>query len=66
MTQRSENTSVKLPPNRAVAVGRALFGPMLLRTGIAGVLEVPGRRTGRDIQVTLALWEVDGSLYLMS
>ena len=66
MTQRPKNASVKLPPNRAVAVGRVLLGPMLLRAGIAGVLEVPGRRTGRDVRVTLALWKVDASLYVMS
>ena len=39
---------------------------MLLRAGIAAVLEVPGRRTGSDVHVTLAPWEVDGTLYLMS
>ena len=57
---------MKLPPNRAVTLGRLLFRPMLLRAGIAGVLEVPGRRTGRDVHVTLALWQIDGALYLMS
>ena len=57
---------MKLPPNRVVAFGRVLFGPALLRAGIAGVLEVPGRRSGKDLRVTLALWEVGGKLYLMS
>ena len=57
---------MKLPPNRAVALGRLLLRPLLLRAGIAGVLEVPGRRTGSDVSVTLALWEVDGTLYVMS
>lgn len=66
MDQPSKIASVKLPPNRAVTLGRLLLRPMLLRAGIAGVLEVPGRRTGSVVQVTLALWEVDGTLYLMS
>jgi deazaflavin-dependent oxidoreductase (nitroreductase family) len=66
MTQRPTNANGRLQPNRAVAFGRRLFRPMLLRAGIAGVLEVPGRRTGNDVHVTLALWEVDGTLYLMS
>ncbi|HEX3265140.1 MAG TPA: nitroreductase family deazaflavin-dependent oxidoreductase, partial [Candidatus Limnocylindrales bacterium] len=30
------------------------------------VLEVPGRRTGKPTSVTLAAWDVDGSIYLMS
>jgi deazaflavin-dependent oxidoreductase (nitroreductase family) len=37
-----------------------------LRVGIAAVLDVPGRRTGTPLHVTLIPWEVDGKRYLMS
>jgi deazaflavin-dependent oxidoreductase (nitroreductase family) len=66
MDQPPKTASAPLSPNRAVALGRLLLGPVLVRTGIAGVLDVPGRRTGKNIQVTLATWEVDGTLYIMS
>ena len=55
-----------LSPNRAVALGRLVFRPIMIRAGIAAVLEVPGRRTGKVTRATLAAWEVDGTLYLMS
>jgi deazaflavin-dependent oxidoreductase (nitroreductase family) len=45
---------------------RRVNRPIWLWAGFAAVLEVPGRRTGTPIQVTLIPWEVDGTLYLMS
>ena len=57
---------VRLRPSRAVTLGRRVFRRILLRAGLADVLEVPGRRTGKPVQVILARWEVDGTSYLMS
>jgi deazaflavin-dependent oxidoreductase (nitroreductase family) len=37
-----------------------------MRSGIAADLEVPGRRSGTPLRVTLVTWEVDGARYLMS
>ena len=55
-----------LSPNRVVRLGRRVFGRLLRRAGLTAVLEVPGRRTGKPVRVTLAPWEVDGTRYLMS
>jgi len=55
-----------LSPNRGVRLGRRVFGWYLRRAGITAVLEVPGRRTGKLVRVTLVCWEVDGTRYLMS
>jgi deazaflavin-dependent oxidoreductase (nitroreductase family) len=43
-----------------------VFGRIMLRAGISAVLEVPGRRTGQPVRVTIVPWEVDGTRYLMS
>ena len=56
----------KSSPSRTVALFRRLFDPIMLRVGIFIVLEVPGRRTGTPLHVTLALWEVEGTSYLLS
>jgi deazaflavin-dependent oxidoreductase (nitroreductase family) len=58
--------NARLRPSRAVALGRRVFRGILLRTGLADVVEIPGRRTGKPVQVILARWEVDGTPYLMS
>ena len=58
--------TARLRPSRAVAIGRRVFRRILLRAGLADTLEVPGRRTGKPVQVILARWEVDGVPYLMS
>jgi len=55
-----------ITPSRALARIRRIARPIWLRAGIAAVLEVPGRRTGIPVQVTLIQWEVDGTVYLMS
>jgi deazaflavin-dependent oxidoreductase (nitroreductase family) len=66
MEPRTDAAQGPLAPARAVAVGRRVLGPILLRTGLTGVLEVPGRRTGRPLRITLAVWEVEAIRYLMS
>ena len=55
-----------LAPSRAMALIRRVNRPIWLRVGMAAVLEVPGRRSGRSREVTLIPWEVDGTSYLMS
>ena len=55
-----------LPPTRPLALIRRVAGPIWLRVGLTAVLEVPGRRTGSPLHVTLIPWEVDGTSYLMS
>jgi len=66
MDQRPEGPRPALPPSRAVAIGRRIFHRVLMRTGFAGDVEIPGRRTGAPLRNTLAVWQVDGKRYLMS
>jgi deazaflavin-dependent oxidoreductase (nitroreductase family) len=66
MDQRTKDAGPALSPGRLLTFGRRVFGPLLLRSGIAAVLQVPGRRTGKPVDVTLALWQVDATRYLMS
>jgi len=66
MDQRPQVVSAALSPSRAVALFRRVFGPIMLWSGITAVLEVPGRRTGTPLHVTLAPWQVDGTWYLLS
>ena len=66
MEQRPKAASRALSASRVVTLGRMVGRPMLLRAGIAGVLEVPGRQTGKVFRVTLAPLAVEGNLYLMS
>jgi deazaflavin-dependent oxidoreductase (nitroreductase family) len=57
---------VSSTPSRQVALFRRVFGPIMMRVGIFAVLEVPGRRTGTPLHLTLAVWEVEGNTYLLS
>ena len=66
MGQGPQVASARLRPSRAVALGRWAFRRILLRAGLADVVEVPGRLTGNPLEVTLARWEVDGIPYFMS
>jgi deazaflavin-dependent oxidoreductase (nitroreductase family) len=66
MDPPSQIANRALSPNRIVTLGRRIFGRILWRARLSAVLEVPGRRTGRPVRVTLAPWEVDGTRYLMS
>jgi hypothetical protein len=66
MDERPEVASPALAPIRPVALGRLVFRPILLWVGVAAVLEVPGRRTGTPLRVTLVPWELDGTRYLLS
>jgi deazaflavin-dependent oxidoreductase (nitroreductase family) len=58
--------SAALAPTRPVALIRRLAGPLWKRVGIAAVLEVAGRRSGRPLRVTVIPVRLDGSLYLLS
>lgn len=66
MGEQPRIANARLRPTRAVTFGRRVFRRILLRAGLADVLEVPGRRTGEPVRVVLARWEVDGIPYLMS
>jgi deazaflavin-dependent oxidoreductase (nitroreductase family) len=66
MDQPPQVANKALSPNRVIKLGRRVFGRILWRAGISAVLEVPGRRTGKPVRVTLAPWEVDGTHYVMS
>jgi deazaflavin-dependent oxidoreductase (nitroreductase family) len=66
MDEGLKGAGVALAPSRLVAFGRLIARRLLLRAGVAAVLEVPGRRTGKATSVTLGAWEIDGSIYLMS
>ena len=66
MEPRPQGARAALSPNRLVTLGRLVFRPVLLRSGVAAVLQVPGRRTGKPVAVTLVVWQVDGTDYLMS
>jgi deazaflavin-dependent oxidoreductase (nitroreductase family) len=55
-----------LQPSRTLGIIRGIFRPIWLRVGLAAVLEVPGRRTGKPTYATVIPWEVDGAVYLMS
>ena len=66
MDQRPQVVSAALAPTRAVALIRRIARPIWLLVGIAAVLEVPGRRTGTPLRVSLIPVELDGTWYLMS
>ena len=66
MDERSRVTSADLPPSRPVVIFRRLFDRMFVRAGIFATFEIPGRITGAPRPVTLALWNVDRKLYLLS
>lgn len=55
-----------LAPSRPIAIGRRLLGGYMLRTGITADVDIPDRRSGAPIHVTLVPWEVDGTRYFMS
>jgi deazaflavin-dependent oxidoreductase (nitroreductase family) len=66
MDERPPVDSATLSPTRAVALFRRVARPIMLRVGLAAVLEVPGQRTGTPRLVTLIPVEVDGTWYLTS
>jgi deazaflavin-dependent oxidoreductase (nitroreductase family) len=66
MGQRPQVVAAALSPTRRIALIRRLLRPIWLRVGLAAILEVPGRRTGTPLQVSLIPWKVDGTWYLMS
>jgi deazaflavin-dependent oxidoreductase (nitroreductase family) len=66
MDQRPPDARDSLTASRWLAFNRRIAGPIWRRVGLTAVLEVPGRSSGTPVHVTLAPWEVDGTLYLMS
>ncbi|HLA17396.1 MAG TPA: nitroreductase/quinone reductase family protein [Candidatus Limnocylindrales bacterium] len=66
MDERAQAATAAVSPTRTISLLRRVFRPIMLRVGIAAVLEVPSRRTGTPLQVTLIPWEVDGTWYLLS
>src|SRR3989337_4249091 len=66
MDQRPQVVSAALSPTRTVALIRRIARAIWLWVGIAAVLEVPGRRTGTPLRVSLIPVELDGTWYLMS
>lgn len=55
-----------IAPSRGLAFIRRIAGPLWLRTGLTVILEVPGRRSGTPLRVSLFPVEVDGTSYLLS
>jgi deazaflavin-dependent oxidoreductase (nitroreductase family) len=51
---------------QAGPIVRTFVRPMLMRAGIAGVLEVPSRRTGKPTHVCLAIYDMPGGRYILS
>jgi deazaflavin-dependent oxidoreductase (nitroreductase family) len=66
MDETAEGARTALPPTRPVALIRRLAGPIWRRVGIVAILEVPGRRTGAPLRVSVIPVKVDGSSYLVS
>lgn len=66
MDQRPPVAREPLTPSRWLRFNRRIAGRIWLRVGMSAILEVPGRRTGQQVHVTLIPWEVDGVMYLMS
>lgn len=55
-----------ITPGRGITFVRRIAGPLWLRQGFTVLLEVPGRRTGTPLRVSLFPVEVDGTSYLLS
>jgi len=66
MDQPPQLATAPMTRSRALALLRRVAGPIWLRAGLTVMLVVPGRRTGRPVQVTLYPIEVDGTSYLLS
>ncbi len=66
MDERPEVVGAALSPSRSLTLIRRVARPIWLRVGLAAVLQVPDRRSGTPVQVTLIPWEVDGTWYLLS
>lgn len=66
MEQPPQSVKPPITRSRALAFLRRVAGPIWLRVGLTSVLEVPGRRTGQPVHVTLYPIEVDGRSYLLS
>lgn len=66
MDEAAQGVSAALAPTRPVALIRRMAGPIWSRVGIVAVLEVPGRRSGTPLKVSVIPVKVDGESYLVS
>ena len=66
MEPRPQDAGAATSTGRLMGFIRWLQRPIWLLVGLAAVLEVRDRRTGRPVRVTLIPWEVGGTRYLMS
>jgi deazaflavin-dependent oxidoreductase (nitroreductase family) len=66
MEDRPRAVGAALSPSRTLTLIRRVARPIWLRVGLAAVLEIPDRRSGTPVHVTLIPWEVDGTWYLLS
>lgn len=66
MDHRPQRVSPALAPTRGVALIRRIARPVWLLVGIAATLEVPGRRTGSPLRVSVIPVDMDGKSYLVS
>jgi deazaflavin-dependent oxidoreductase (nitroreductase family) len=66
MDEGLDGVGAPLAPTRAVALIRRLAGPIWLRVGVVAVLEVPGRRSGSPLSVSVIPVKVDGNSYLVA
>lgn len=66
MDTRPGATRAALNPTRPIALIRRIAGPIWSLAGIVAVLEVPGRRTGKHLRVSVIPVKVDGASYLVS
>ena len=66
MDHRLQVVSPALAPTRGVALIRRIARPVWLLVGIVAILEVPGRRTGSPLRVSVIPFDMDGNSYLVS
>ncbi len=66
MDERPDAVGAALSPSRTLTLIRRVARPIWLRVGLAAVVDIPDRRSGTPVHVTLIPWEVDGTRYLLS
>lgn len=66
MDSAPQSHASPITPGRGIAFLRRIAGPLWLRQGFTVLLEVPGRRIGTPLRVSLFPVEVDGTSYLLS
>jgi deazaflavin-dependent oxidoreductase (nitroreductase family) len=66
MDERPDAVGAALSPSLTLTLIRRVARPIWLRVGLAAAVEIPDRRSGTPVHVTLIPWEVDGTWYLLS